>query len=335
MTKTANLIVLAATLLLVGCSAPVAGHTAVAAISKDGFARDPDAVRQLAGQEVALWGYVDHGNLYGDEGARQILGEWWSGEGPDVETWRFNLKARADDDVGHSFPVRVPDDAGRDDLLRILVADARAQTPTKVFVRGRLFTFDAPTNVTARTGLSMALATSRDIVLEAPKMGDKMPMQPAKPAYVIDLEAAYGAPSQAGRGSAVFYQPLAAVDGLTAAALAKYKYFVGKLWDQWGEDAWMGPWKEVYVRPTGARAAIVAELRGIDDPDAALSAPMILDAVQGAEAARAALAAAYDDPAVTELRVFNLGDGGAMSGILVAGHRAGTGEATFLLFLLD
>ena len=51
--------------------------------------------------------------------------------------------------------------------------------------------------------------------------------------------------------------------------------------------------------------------------------------------ARAALAAAYDDPAVTDLRVYNLGDGGAMSGLLVAGYRKGTGEATFLVFLMD
>jgi Asp/Glu/hydantoin racemase len=79
----------------------------------------------------------------------------------------------------------------------------------------------------------------------------------------------------------------------------------------------------------------VAELSGITDPDAAISAPMILDVVQDAEKARTALAAAYDDPAVTELRVFNLGDGGAMSGILVASRRAATGDATFLVFLLD
>ena len=43
---------------------------------------------------------------------------------------------------------------------------------------------------------------------------------------------------------------------------------------------------------------------------------MILDNVDGAGAARAALADAFDVPAVTELRVFNLGDGTAMSGIL-------------------
>ncbi len=157
----------------------------------------------------------------------------------------------------------------------------------------------------------------------------------ARPAYVTALEAAYGAPSQAGFGSAVFYEPLGADDSLTDAALAKYKYFVGDLWERWGEDAWMGPWKEVYTRKPGAKPDIVAELRGIADPDAAISAPMILDVVQDAEGARAALAAAFDDPAVTELRVFNLGDGGAMSGILVAGRRGETSDATFLVFLLD
>ena len=65
------------------------------------------------------------------------------------------------------------------------------------------------------------------------------------------------------------------------------------------------------------------------------SVPMILENIDGAEQARAALAAAYDDPAVTELRVFNLGDGEAMSGLLVAGRRGATGEATFLVFLMD
>ena len=38
---------------------------------------------------------------------------------------------------------------------------------------------------------------------------------------------------------------------------------------------------------------------------------------------------------MTELRVFNLGDGEAMSGLLVAGRRGATGEATFLVFLMD
>ena len=62
---------------------------------------------------------------------------------------------------------------------------------------------------------------------------------------------------------------------------------------------------------------------------------MIPDVVENAEAARQALPAAYDDLAVTELRVYNLGDGEAMSGLLVAGRRADTEDATFLMFLLD
>lgn len=162
-----------------------------------------------------------------------------------------------------------------------------------------------------------------------------MDQNTGRPAYVTALEAAYGAPSQAGFGSAVFYEPMKAGDDLAKAALAKYKYFTGELWERWGEDAWMGPWKEVYTRPTGAKADIVAELRGIADPDARNSVPMILVNIEGADKARAALAAAYDDPAVTELRVFNLGDGEAMSGLLVAGRRQATGVATFLVFLMD
>ena len=156
-----------------------------------------------------------------------------------------------------------------------------------------------------------------------------------KPKYVTALEAAYGAPSQAGFGSAVFYEPIAAGDDLAKAALAKYKYFTGELWERWGEAAWMGLWKEIYARPTGGKVGIVAELRSVTDRDARSSVPMILDNIDDAEGARAALAAAFDDPAVTELRVFNLGDGEAMSGLLVAGRRGATGETTYLVFLMD
>lgn len=157
----------------------------------------------------------------------------------------------------------------------------------------------------------------------------------AIPAYAADLQAIYGAPSQAGFGSAVFFiQPMAETD-LTQAALAQYRYFVGDLWERYGEEAWMGPWKQVYARPANAPHGIVDELTAIDDPDAALSVPMILDAVEDAAKGRAALAVAFDDPAVTDVAVFNLGDGGAMSGVLVAGRRAQEDAGVFLVFLLD
>lgn len=154
-----------------------------------------------------------------------------------------------------------------------------------------------------------------------------------KPDSVTALEAAYGPPSRAAFGSAVFFEQMTPAAHLEQRALDKYKHFVGDLWERFGEEAWLGPWKEVYVRPAGGRRDIVAELRGITDRDAGLSVPMILDNVDQAEQARAALAAAFDDPAVSELRVFNLGDGGAMSGLLVAGGRKDA--AIFLVFLLD
>lgn len=141
-------------------------YMAASSISRDGFAIDDDEIRQLDGQEVMLWGYVDPGNLYGDDSARAILEDWWSGAGPDATTWRFNLKANAGDEVGKSFAVQVANDAGRDALLRRFVADARAQQPTRVFVTGRLTTFEAPFGDRVRTGLTLDVQSSSDIILE-------------------------------------------------------------------------------------------------------------------------------------------------------------------------
>ncbi len=152
---------------------------------------------------------------------------------------------------------------------------------------------------------------------------------------MIQLEAAYGGPSQSGFGSGVFRETLHSTDDLTQAALSTYKTFVGPLWDRFGEPAWMGPWREVYVRNAGTTPDIAAELRAITDPDARLSVPMILDTIDRPDAARAALSAAFDDSAVTELRVFNLGDGAAMSGLLIAARRGASDEAGFLVFLMD
>jgi hypothetical protein len=152
---------------LVGCDEQVGGYRSVSSIANNGFLRDHKAVAKLVGREVKLWGFVDHGNLYGDAGARSILREWWAGDGPRADTWRFNLKSQANDAVGQSFPVHVPDDAGRDELLVRFVADARSQQPTKVFVRGRLRTFDAPTQGMTLTGLYLELASSWDIWAES------------------------------------------------------------------------------------------------------------------------------------------------------------------------
>jgi hypothetical protein len=154
--------------LLGGCDAPVGDYVPVSAVSRNGFARDAASVGRLEGQAIKLWGYVDHANLYGDDGAREILGEWWSGPGPSAAAWRFNLKARAEDGAGQSFAVHVPNDAKRDELLRIFRADAEAGRPTRVFVTGRLAIFDAPTNAADRTGLVLEMESSQDILLTPP-----------------------------------------------------------------------------------------------------------------------------------------------------------------------
>lgn len=156
-----------------------------------------------------------------------------------------------------------------------------------------------------------------------------------KPAEIARLETAYGGPSQEVFGSAVFSELLKTSDDLTRAALAHYKSSVGSRWERYGEAAWMGSWREVYSRRIGVQADIVAELRAIADPDAQVSVPMILDEIEGAEVARDALSGVFDDPALTELRVFHLGDGEAMSGLLVAGRCEASSQATFLVFLMD
>jgi hypothetical protein len=150
---------------LAGCDEQVAGYLPVSSIARNGFVIDQRATAKSRGREIRLWGFVDHGNLYGDTDAKRILQTWWSGEGPSAGTWRFNLKAGADDGVGHSFPVLVPNDAGREALLRRFVADARTQRPTKVFVRGRMFAFEAPTQVSDLTGLYLKIESSQDIRL--------------------------------------------------------------------------------------------------------------------------------------------------------------------------
>jgi hypothetical protein len=106
------------------------------------------------------------------------------------------------------------------------------------------------------------------------------------------LEAVFGAPSDAGFGSAVFRGTAPTVEALEAAALAHYRGFVGAKWERFGEAG--------------------------EDPGAA----------------QRALAAAFDDPAVTHLLVHALGDGAAMSGVELSARTA-DGRAVFLVLLMD
>lgn len=162
----------------------------------------------------------------------------------------------------------------------------------------------------------------------------KSKSMPQKPSYVSQLETAYGAPNQNGFGSAVFFEMIKKKEDLEDASILKYKYFVGETWDRFGEEAWMSVWKEVYHRQHDADHDIVKELKAIDDRDIQQSVPMILEVVENADKAKLALSKAYDDEKVVDLRVYNLGDGEAMSGLLIAGRRTND-ETTFLVFLYD
>lgn len=156
-----------------------------------------------------------------------------------------------------------------------------------------------------------------------------------KPANVSALEAVFGTPSQAGFGSAVFYAPSAAPGDLEIAAKEAYQHFTGELWDRYGAGAWLGSWQQVYTRPPGADHAIVAELRGLDERSARQSAGVLVDDAEDPQAVQAALSAAFDDPAVSDLAVYKIGDGAALSGILVTARRATSGEQVTVVFLLD
>jgi hypothetical protein len=155
-----------------------------------------------------------------------------------------------------------------------------------------------------------------------------------KPQYVLDLETYYGEPSQEGFGSAVFYKKVKTADLLEQIAQEQYEYFVGDKWKEWGPDTWLGAWKEAYSRPANAEHDIVAELKAIEDFDMKMQVDMILNNIENSEKAQEALASAYDDKNVTQLQAYNIGDGEAMSGLLLAGRRQ-NGEGTFLVFLMD
>ena len=147
------------------CSEPLPGSVPVSSFTHSGFVSSEGRVESLLGREIAIWGFVDQQNLFGDDDTKLILGDWWAGYGPDSAIWQFKLKAHENDHAGQSFAVQVPNDLLRDDLLRLFVRDAEAGQPTKVYLTGIISTFPAPTNARTLLGLSMELQSSRDIRL--------------------------------------------------------------------------------------------------------------------------------------------------------------------------
>jgi hypothetical protein len=82
--------------------------------------------------------------------------------------WRFHLKAKPGDDVGQSFSIHIPVDDGHDELVALFEANDLVDKPTRVFVTGKLSTFDAPMNFFTKTGLFIDVNSSKDVLLRAP-----------------------------------------------------------------------------------------------------------------------------------------------------------------------
>jgi hypothetical protein len=67
------------------------------------------------------------------------------------------------------------------------------------------------------------------------------------PHFLTDLIDIYGSPSQAGFGSAVFYEKIEKNADLESIALQYYQYFLGDLWTRLGETAWLSTWKPAFL----------------------------------------------------------------------------------------
>ncbi len=161
-------------------------------------------------------------------------------------------------------------------------------------------------------------------------------MSESTTALIKKLETVFGGPSDAGFGFAVFHVPAANgnSESLEAAAKRIYRQFLGESWDAAGEATWLGSWKVVFQRAGSPPPTIIDGLQSIDDPMVPASVPLLFDALQDPAAARVALTASLDDPQTRTIIVFNIGDGEAMSGLLIAGERD-TLDRVFVVALMD
>lgn len=151
----------------------------------------------------------------------------------------------------------------------------------------------------------------------------------SQPDTVTQLQRHFGGPSDAAFGSAVFFESGQAAVRLEEEALGKYQYFCGKTWKAFGEENWLSNWKLLYSRMPQQNEGIVSELRALQPLETKSAAMMLLDDPEAATL----LQSAFDVIETTALHIYSLGDGSAMSGLLIAAQRLE--GRVFLTFLLD
>ena len=154
-----QLLITIAALVLVGCGhKSIGGYVSASSFSKKGFAKSHKQAQELRGKILKVWGYVDGLNVFPADSMDNQTGKW-----------RFFLKAKPSDHTGQSIPILVPVDDGHDKLVALFKANALSHKPTRVFVTGKISTFDAPMNFVRKTGLVLEVNSSKDILLNTTK----------------------------------------------------------------------------------------------------------------------------------------------------------------------
>lgn len=124
-------------------------------------------------------------------------------------------------------------------------------------------------------------------------------------------------------------------DALVTVAREVYRDFVGELWERYGADAWLASWSLAAARDSDRAASVIDLLESLEDPLTRSAADMLVNANPDPDAARNALIVAFDQERVGHMEIYSIGDGEAMSGVLIAAHIRDASEATFLVFLMD
>lgn len=136
---------------------------------------------------------------------------------------------------------------------------------------------------------------------------------------IKELEKIYGTANSNAFGSAVFYEAIPESKTLEDMALKHYRNFIGAKWTEETEPVWLSGWKNVYVRNPGKEPDILTELDEIDDPAAKIPVPLLTEIITDVEQGRKILAVVFDHPLVKNLMVNLIGDGEALSGIIITG----------------
>lgn len=158
-------------------------------------------------------------------------------------------------------------------------------------------------------------------------------MENAYAPLVTALEKVFGKASDAGFGSAVFAEPTGQSSSCDEMALKHYTAFLGPKWTA-SEASWKSGWKKIYARTAGTKGDILTELASLSGAEAKNVTPLLTELIDDAAAAKAALAAAFNHPDVQALSIHHLGDGEAMSGIMISGCYTG-GLGCSVLALMD